>query len=61
MRMTREAYAREVWKVVESVRDGRDEVACPHDSCKQALKVLVASVQAGTTIVCPDHGIIYRE
>jgi hypothetical protein len=61
MRMTREAYAREVWKVVKSVQDGCLEVACPHEGCEKALKVLVASVKTGATVVCPDHGIIYRE
>lgn len=61
MRMTREAYAREVWKAVEAVREGEDEVSCPHESCEKRLKVLLTSLRTGATIVCPEHGLIYRE
>lgn len=61
MRMTREAYAREVWKVVESVREGNEDVACPHEGCKKLLEVWITSMRTGTTVVCPDHGVIYRE
>lgn len=61
MRMTREAYAREVWKAIESVRKGQHEVECPHGDCAKPLRVISVSVRTGTTIVCPDHGIIYRE
>ena len=61
MRMTREAYAREVWKAVEAVRQGRNEVTCPHEDCKEYLRILMMSVQTGTTVVCPEHGLIFRE
>jgi len=61
MRMTRDAYAREVWKAVEAIHEGQDETLCPHENCEQQLSVLVASVRAGTTIVCPQHGTIFRE
>jgi hypothetical protein len=61
MRMTREAYAREVWKAIEAVCEGEETVACPHEDCREKLKILIASVQTGATIVCPSHGLIYRE
>ena len=61
MRMTRETYAKEVLKRIESVRDGRDEVSCPHEGCEKMLRILLTSVRTGTTVVCPDHGLIYRE
>jgi len=61
MRMTRETYAREVWKVVEIVRKGEETVTCPHEGCEKLLKVVLTSVRTGTRFVCPDHGIIYRE
>jgi nitrite reductase/ring-hydroxylating ferredoxin subunit len=61
MRMTREAYAREVWKAIEAVKNGSDAVPCPHDNCEQLLRVLVTSVHTGTTIVCPQHGLIFRD
>ena len=61
MRMTRNAYAKEVWRAIEAIRQGEDEISCPHEDCGQQLRVLVASVRTGTTVVCPEHGIIYRE
>ena len=61
MRMTRDAYAREVWKVIEAVEDGKDSVACPHENCEQQLRVLVGSIRTGAALACPEHGVIYRE
>jgi len=61
MRMTRDAYAREVWKVIEALQQGQDQVPCPHANCDERLDVLMASVRAGTTITCPEHGVIFRE
>jgi hypothetical protein len=61
MRMTRDSYAREVWKVVEAIHQGHETTACPHENCEEQLEVLVASLRAGTTIVCPQHGVIFRE
>jgi hypothetical protein len=60
MRMTREAYAKEVWKVVKSVGDGHAEVSCPHEGCEKPIQVQVKSMQAGPVVTCPDHGVIYR-
>lgn len=61
MRMTREAYAREVWKTVQLVLDGENTVRCPHEDCQERILVLATSVRTGTTLVCPMHGVIYRE
>jgi hypothetical protein len=61
MRMTRDAYAREVWKAVEAVRHGEDGASCPRENCDERVKVLAASVKVGKIIICPAHGIIYRE
>lgn len=61
MRMTRDAYAREVWKAVEAFKQGERIIRCPHENCDEELEVIVASVQAGTTVKCPCHGIIFRE
>lgn len=61
MRMTRDAYAREVWKAIEAMREGEEEVTCPHHDCEEQLKILTTSIRAGTTMVCPRHGIIFRE
>ena len=61
MRMTRDAYAREVWKVVEAMRQGDNEITCPRENCEEELKILVASVRTGTAMICPEHGVIFRE
>jgi len=61
MRMTRDAYAREVWRAVEAMRQGDSRIMCPRENCEEELKVLVASLRTGTTMVCPEHGIIFRE
>lgn len=61
MRMTRDAYAREVWKVIEAVKHGQEQIACPHENCDEPLRVMVASVRVGRTIICPEHGVIFRE
>lgn len=61
MRMTRDAYAREVWKLIESLEQEEDQVTCPHENCEQHLDVVMASVRTGTTLSCPDHGVIFRD
>ncbi len=61
MRMTREAYAKEVLKTVEAVLEGEKNVCCPHENCDQPLQSLNPSMQAGMTIKCPLHGIIYHK
>ncbi len=61
MRMTRDSYAREVWKAVEAVQQGQEHIACPHENCEEELNVLAASLRAGTAIICPEHGVIFRE
>jgi hypothetical protein len=61
MRMTRESYAKEVWKAVISVREGKKDIDCPHEDCGEKLQIFSTSVQAGTTVVCPQHGVIFRE
>lgn len=61
MRMTREAYAREVWKTIENALEGEDQVQCPHEDCEKEIQVINTSVHTGTTLVCPQHGVIYRE
>ncbi len=61
MRMTRDAYARQVWKVIEALSEGQDHVPCPHENCGEKVDVLTASVRAGTTVTCPQHGLIFRE
>ena len=60
MRMTRDAYAREVLKAIEAIQDGGDHIACPHENCEHDLIVFVASLRAGTAVLCPEHGVIYR-
>ena len=61
MRMTRDSYAREVFKAIEALHDGEDHIACPHETCEQELDILMASLRAGTAVTCPDHGVIFRE
>lgn len=61
MRMTRDAYAREVWKVVEALHHGDEEITCPREECDESLKILAASIRNGTTMTCPSHGVIFRE
>lgn len=61
MRMTRDSYAKEVWKVIEALQEGEEHIACPHQNCEQELNILMASLRAGTAIICPDHGVIFRE
>ena len=61
MRMTRDAYAREVWKVVEALHQGQDEIPCPHESCEEFLRASASDIHTGTTLTCPDHGVIFRE
>jgi len=61
MRMTRDAYAKEVWKAVEAIRQGDNQITCPREDCEEELKILAVSVRTGTTVVCPEHGIIFRE
>ena len=61
MRMTRDSYAKEVRKVVEAMHQGEMLVTCPREDCDEQLRVLVASVRAGTTVVCAAHGVIFRE
>lgn len=61
MRMTRDAYAREVWRILEAVEEGEDGVTCPRENCHELLQITMSSVQAGKTVVCPQHGVIFRE
>lgn len=61
MRMTRDSYAREVWKAIEAVRQGEEHIPCPHENCERELSILATSLRAGTAIVCPEHGVIFRE
>jgi flavorubredoxin len=61
MRMTREAYAREVWKVLEAMREGKRQVTCPRENCNELLQVIMTSVKTGKALVCPQHGVIFRE
>jgi nitrite reductase/ring-hydroxylating ferredoxin subunit len=61
MRMTRDSYAREVWKVIEALSEGEEHISCPHENCEKELNVLAASLRAGTAVICPDHGVIFRE
>ncbi len=58
--MTRDAYAREIWKIIEALDDDKEPVICPHENCEKQLDVDMVSVQAGTTVRCPDHGVIFR-
>lgn len=60
MRMTRDAYAREIWKLIESLDQDEEPATCPHENCEQELCVITASVRTGTTLNCPDHGVIFR-
>ncbi|MHB0914037.1 MAG: hypothetical protein ACYC2Y_11450 [Armatimonadota bacterium] len=60
MRMTREAYARQVWKAVDEAAIGDVEAECPHENCGERLRVRTSSLQAGTVVICPQHGVIYR-
>lgn len=60
MRMTRDAYAREVWKLIESYDETEEPITCPHENCEQQLAIAMASVRTGTTVICPDHGVIFR-
>jgi len=60
MRMTRDAYAREVWKLIETLEKEDDQATCPHENCEQQLDVVMTSVRTGTTVRCPDHGVIFR-
>jgi hypothetical protein len=61
MRMTRDAYAREVWKAIEALHEGEDHISCPHENCDEELLVFNPSVRAGIAVICPEHGIIFRE
>ena len=61
MRMTRDSYAREVWKAIEALYDGQEHIACPHENCERELNVFEASIRAGTAVICPEHGVIFRE
>ena len=61
MRMTRDSYAKEVWKVVEALHDGEEHIPCPHEDCENELDLLTASIRAGTAVTCPQHGVIFRE
>lgn len=61
MRMTRDAYAREVWKTIQAIHQGEVHIACPHENCDENLEVRMASLRAGTAVKCPSHGIIFRE
>lgn len=61
MRMTRDSYAREVWKVIEAIQEGEEHIYCPHDNCEEELIIMAASLRAGTAMICPKHGVIYRE
>ncbi len=61
MRMTRDAYAREVWKVVEAFHQGQELIPCPHENCDKQLKVSRPSIKTGTVLICSEHGIIFRE
>jgi nitrite reductase/ring-hydroxylating ferredoxin subunit len=61
MRMTRDSYAREVWKAVEALHSGQDQIPCPHENCEELLNISATSIRAGTAIVCPEHGVIYRD
>ena len=61
MRMTRESYAKEVWKAVLAVREGAKDITCPHEDCSEKLRIFSTSIQAGTTIVCSQHGFFFRE
>ncbi len=60
MRMTRDTYAREVWKAIQALQDGGDHIPCPHENCEKELEIFMASLRAGMAIVCPEHGVIYR-
>lgn len=61
MRMTRDAYAREVRKAVEALSQGQEGISCPHENCEQSLRVLPPNIRTGTTVLCPEHGVIFRE
>lgn len=61
MRMTRDTYAREVWRAIEALHKGENEISCPHENCRQRLCILYASVRTGRQFVCPEHGLIFRE
>jgi hypothetical protein len=59
--MTKDGYAKEVWKVVSAIHDGEKHIMCPHEDCERELTVFMASLHAGTAFVCPTHGVVYRE
>ncbi len=61
MRMTRDAYAREVWRVIESLDKEDEPVVCPHENCERPLDIVMTSIRTGTTVNCPDHGVIFRD
>ena len=61
MRMTRDAYAREVWQAIEALHGGDRHIVCPHENCPEELRVFSASLRAGTAVMCPLHGVIFRE
>ncbi|MBP6965327.1 MAG: hypothetical protein KBC96_13080 [Armatimonadetes bacterium] len=61
MRLTRDAYAREVWKVIETLNEGEQPLVCPHEGCEKPLDVSAPSLHTGTTVSCPEHGVIFRE
>jgi len=59
--MTRDSYAKEVMKVVESMHHGDGGITCPRDECDERLNVIIANMRNGTTMICPTHGLIFRE
>jgi len=59
--MTRDAYARAVWRVIENLHEEDEPVICPHENCDKQLNVVMTSVRTGTTVSCPDHGVIFRD
>lgn len=61
MRMTRDTYAKEVWKVVEAMHEGDTKISCPHENCTEELLITLTNVHTGIRIICPEHGLIFRE
>ncbi len=61
MRMTRDTYAKEVLRVIKSLDEGVEHIFCPRENCESELKIQVSSLQAGAQVICPDHGIIFRD
>lgn len=61
VRMTRDSYARQVWKAIQAIGEGENHIPCPHENCAEELRFFTASLRAGTAVVCPQHGVIFRE